>query len=74
MDEYTNESVDMFLEGLSDGDAEDTTPAESEEQPATEGAVEEQTQEPAADAEDTTPAEESSSETEEKPQTITIDA
>nr|DAT38987.1 MAG TPA: hypothetical protein [Caudoviricetes sp.] len=72
MDEYTNESVDMFLEGLSDGDAEDTTPAEPEEQPATESAVEEQPQEPAPDAEDTTPAEEGSPETEEKPQTITI--
>lgn len=72
MDEYTNESVDMFLEGLSDGDAEDTTPAEPEEQPVTESAVEEQPQEPAPDAEDTTPAEESSPETEEKPQTITI--
>ena len=72
MDEYTNESVDMFLEGLSDGDAEDTTPAEPEEQPATESAVEEQPQEPVPDAEDTTPAEEGSPETEEKPQTITI--
>lgn len=72
MDEYTNESVDMFLEGLNDGDAEDTTPAEPEEQPATESAVEEQPQEPAPDAEDTTPAEESSPEPEEKPQTITI--
>lgn len=72
MDEYTNESVDMFLDGLSDGDAEDTTPAEPEEQPATESAVEEQPQEPAPDAEDTTPAEENSPETEEKPQTITI--
>ena len=50
MDEYTNESVDMFLEGLSDGDAEDTTPTEPEEQPATESAVEEQPQEPAAPA------------------------
>ena len=72
MDEYTNESVDMFLEGLSDGDAEDTTPTEPEEQPATESAVEEQPQEPEPDAEDTTPAEENSPETEEKPQTITI--
>lgn len=74
MDDYTNESVDMFLKGIEDGFAEDTKPAEASDGPVTEAA---DADADAQTAEDTKPAESEEAkpdaEAEEKPQTITIE-
>lgn len=72
MDEYTNESVDMFLNEFQDGEAEDPKPAEPEQlgnEEEGEGVTSEQTPE---DPKPDESEESDAPEEEQKPQTITI--
>lgn len=70
MDEYTNESVDMFLEGLNGGSEPDTTPEDTPEEPATIDELKAEEQPPEDAPKDTTEDEPKAEE--QPPQTIKI--